>query len=167
MSEETTTEEMSDDKEQNLAALRAKAEALEAQLAALQPLAVEKAVRSAGFDPDTPAGRALARLTDSSADAETVKSLAAELGFEASTASPKHEPTKEERAAQEFADRTSRLNSVTTSDTPLDIDGEIAATQSALNAARAAKNWDEVRAVGEQLQQLNIQKMRASVASHV
>lgn len=168
MSEENNAE-MSE-KEVNFGKLKeqhaSEVDELKSQLAALQPLAVEKAVRSAGFDPDTPAGRALARLTDASADAETVKNLAAELGFEASS-SQKHEPTQNERAAQEFADRTANLNSVSQSDTPVDINDQIAETESALRAARAARKWDEVRAIGEQLMQLNTQKMYASVSSHM
>lgn len=127
MSEETqeTTEELSD-KELNFAKLREQKEALEARVAELSPLAVEKAVREAGFAPDTPEGKALSRLAGDNPDADAVKNLAVELGFEASPEEQKHEPTPNERAAQEFADRTSELSQVTTSDEPPDLNSQIA-----------------------------------------
>jgi len=135
MSEETqeVVEELSD-KEMNFRKLEARAEAAEARLAELAPLAVEKAVRSAGFDPDTPEGRALTRIAASDADADAVKGLAEELGFEASKSQTQLSPN--ERAAQEFGNRTADLNSVTTSDEPQSLDQLIAEADAAGNLSQ-------------------------------
>lgn len=135
MSEETTTEEMSEKTQaDNFAELRAQKEALEAEL---RPLRAEKAVVSAGFDPTTPEGKALTRLalTEADVDADKVKGLAEELGFEASKPKPALSPN--ERAAQEFSGRLSDLNSVTTSDDPGNIATQIAALDQQIAQARA------------------------------
>lgn len=152
-----------DDKEANFAALRAEKEALAEQLAALQPLAVERAVRSAGFDPDTPEGKALTRLSTVDSDADAVRSLAEELGFEAAKP-PQLNPT--EQAMAQVADRSAQLGSVSVSDSPSTVDDEITGLQAALAAARTAKNWDEAKAIGAQLTKLNSQKLFAQVMSH-
>lgn len=158
MSDET---QVSDDKEQNLAALRAKAEALEAQLAALKPLAVEKTVREAGFDPATPAGKALVRLADESADADAVKALAAELGFETAPPAERHEPTQEEKATQAFADKLSQLNSVTTSDTPTDWTNKVYELQTEIES-RAEQGLPTRHLVGQQIDLMLAESKRLS-----
>lgn len=158
MSDETQETTEQTDEERNFEALRKRAEAAEARVKELSPLAVAKAVSDAGFNPDTPEGKALARLAGDNPDPESVKNLATELGFEASQ-EPKHEPTPNERAASEFANRQSQLNQVTVADEPEDINSEIAGLETALKAARAARNWDEARAIGEQLRNLNTRKM--------
>lgn len=135
MSEETQTDQT--DKELNFEKLREKNEALEAQLAELSPLKVAQTVRAAGFDPDTPAGKALSRLADANSDAESVKNLAAELGFE--VVDPAPVLSKEERAAQEFANRQADLGSVTTSDEPPDVATEVAELEAAGNWAEAGR----------------------------
>lgn len=131
------------DKEINFQRLREKNEALEAQIAELSPLKVAQTVREAGFDPDTPAGKALSRLADASSDAESVKALAAELGFEAEAPTPAL--SKDERAAQEFGQRQSDLAAVTTSDIPPNMTDQIA-------EAEEAGDWN--KSVGLKLQSL-------------
>jgi hypothetical protein len=116
-------------------------------------LKVAQTVREAGFDPDTPAGKALSRLADADSDAETVKNLAAELGFEAEP--PPSELTKEERAAQEFANRKADLQSVTTPDNPPNFDDQIAELNGLIAVAKAAGNTLEVRRLNTQLVSLN------------
>lgn len=164
MSEENTEKT---DKDQNFEKLRQKVEALEARNAELEPLAVAKLVAEAGFAPDTPAGKALARLASSDSDVDAVRNLAEELGFEAATEDKAPVLSKEERAAQHFADKAADLQSVSTSDEPQDIDSQIADLEASLRQARAAQKWDDVRTIGNQLMQLNTQKMRLSVATHV
>lgn len=160
MSEENTTEEKTP--EQSFAELRAQKEALESEL---RPLKVERAVRDAGFDPSTPEGKALSRLADIEADGEKVKALAEELGFEASKPAPSLNVN--ETVAATLAARGAEIASVTTSDNPATtVNDEISEVQAALNAARAAKNWDEAKALGQQLTRLNSQKMFAQVMSH-
>lgn len=131
MSEDTITEETDSKQAENFAALREQKEALEAEL---RPLRAEKAVTSAGFDPATPEGKALTRLAlaESDVDADKVKNLAEELGFE--TPSPKAELSKNERAAQEFAIRAADMEAVTTSDGPSGPD-------QAIKDAEAAGDW--------------------------
>ena len=150
MSEQTTEKT---DKELNFERLREKNEALEARNAELEPLAVARLVAEAGFAPDTPAGKALSRLTPSEADVETVRNLAAELGFEVEEPTP--QLTKEERAAQEFANRSSALNSVTTSDTPPTFDDQVNELNGLIAVAKAAGNQFEVRRLNTQLVSLN------------
>lgn len=157
MSEENTEKT---DKDQNFENLRKKAEALEARVAELEPLARAKLVAEAGFAPDTPAGKALSRLAPSDADVDAVRNLAEELGFEAAAPEEKKpELSKEERAAQHFADQKADLQSVTTSDEPQTIDDDLAELQAALAKARAAGQWDEARAIGKQLTALGSQKV--------
>lgn len=142
MSEEVQETTEQTDEEKNFAALREKVETYEARIAELSPLAKEKAVREAGFNPDTPEGKALSRLAGDEADADAVKNLAVELGFEATTQdSPKHEPTKEERAAQEFADRQSHLSQTTVSDEPPTDLEKIAEAEAKANETG---DWSEV-----------------------
>lgn len=158
MSEETqTTEEKT--QADNFAALRKEKEALEAQVAELTPLKVAQIVKEAGFDPDTPAGKALSRLATPDSDTEAVRNLAEELGFEAEGQSAAPTLTPEEQAFQASENRKSELQSVTTSDEPDTLDDQIAEATAALSAARAAKNWEEARAIGERLTRLNSQKM--------
>lgn len=130
MSEEVENVEVSEsDKEQNFAKLREKAEALEARLAELEPLAVAQAVREAGFNPNEGYGKALADLAGPGASADTVKEVAAKYGWEPEK--PKVELTPNERAAQEFAGRQAALNSVTTPDEPQDFGAQIAEAEQA------------------------------------
>lgn len=141
MSEEENTEvDEQTDKEINFQKAREKIERLEARNAELEPLAVERAIREAGHDPFSPAGKALARIAPPGADADTVKSLAEELGFEA----PPERPVlnQNERAAQEFSSRAADLASVTTSDTPPTVDDQIAEAYAEGNTklARSLKN---------------------------
>ena len=124
------SEELSD-KEINFEKVREQLAEKDARLAELEPLAVEKAVRSAGFDPDTPAGKALARLAVPGSDADAVKSLAEELGFEAASR-PVLTPT--EQAAVQSADGLRDLNSVTSSDEP-------PTANQAIEEAQAAGDW--------------------------
>lgn len=145
MSEEVTTE-TTEVEEGDWAKLKqahaAEVAELKEKLSTLQPLAVEKAVSQAGFNPDSPEGKALSRLADDGADSEAVKNLAVELGFEATTQdSPKHEPTKEERAAQEFADRQSHLSQTTVSDEPPTDLEKIAEAEAKANETG---DWSEV-----------------------
>lgn len=144
MSEEENTETQSD-KEQNFAALREKLEATEARLKELEPLAVEKAVQAAGFDPNTPEGKALSRLAGSDSDAEAVKNLATELGFEAVEQDSPPDLSPNERAAQEFAERKQELDSVTQSDEPSDLGNQIAEAEAA--AAKGEGDWSQVTAL--------------------
>lgn len=161
MSEENIETTEQTDKDKNFAALREKVEALEARNSELEPLAREKLVAEAGFGPDTPAGKSLARLAPSDADVDAVKNLAEELGFEAEGQAAAPTQTKEEQAFQASADKQSELQSVTQSDEPKTIDDDIAEAQAALNAARAAQNWDEARAIGKRLTQMGAQKVFA------
>ena len=71
-----------EDKLLNFERLREKNEALEARIAELEPLAVEKAVRDAGYNPVSPEGRTLVRLSKVGDTAATVQALAEEIGFE-------------------------------------------------------------------------------------
>jgi hypothetical protein len=128
MSEEIDNTEELSDKELNFKALREAKEALESELATLRPLAVKDAIRAAGFDPDKPEGKALARLAET-ADAESVKALAEELGFEVPTLKPELTPT--EQAAVAGAQKQAALNSVTTSDGPPSSDQAIAEAEAA------------------------------------
>lgn len=157
MSEETT------DKDQNFEALRKKSEALEAQVAALAPLKVAQTVREAGFDPDTPAGKALSRLADAESDAEAVKNLAAELGFEVEE--PQTQLTKEERAAQEFANRSRDLQSVSSSDNPPSFDDQMAELNGLIATAKAAGNHSEVRRLNQQLIAMNNQLLASQMVT--
>lgn len=141
MSEEVQETTEQTDEEKNFAALREKVETYEARIAELSPLAKEKAVREAGFNPDTPEGKALSRLAGDEADAEAVKNLATELGFEASQEETKHEPTPNERAAQEFADRQSQLSQTTVSDEPPTDLEKIAEAEAKANETG---DWSEV-----------------------
>lgn len=135
MSEETV-ETQENSQADNFAALRAQKEALEAEL---RPLKVEKAVRDAGFDPSTPEGKALSRLAEVDATADTVKNLAAELGFEVRSTV---ELNPNERAAQEFAARQADLASVTSSDALPDLNQQVAEAENA--AARGEGDWNTV-----------------------
>jgi hypothetical protein len=136
MSEENVevVEEQSD-KEMNFSRLREQKEALEARLAELEPLAVAQAVRSAGFDPDTPEGKALSRLAQAGADAEAVKSLAEELGFEAGTRKPQLNEFQQEQ--WDAAQRQQALNSITSSDTPPTLESQIAELDLKIQQAQA------------------------------
>jgi hypothetical protein len=133
MSDQTPTEEM-DDQEKNWRAMEERMKTLEAENAALRPLSIEKAVTSAGFGLDTPEGKALRALAlkEENVDADKVKNLAEELGFE--TPAPKAELTANERAAQEFSARAADLNAVTASDGP-------PGTDQAIQEAEAAGDW--------------------------
>jgi hypothetical protein len=132
---EEVTEELSD-KEMNFRKLEARAEAAEARLAELQPLAVEKLIRNAGFDPDAPgAGKALLRLVQADADVDAVKSLAEELGFE--PPKPGASRTPEQRVIEEQSNIQQRLQSVTTSDEPANTASQIADLDLQIQQARA------------------------------
>lgn len=71
------------DADRNFRLLREQNEALRAENETLRPLRIEKAIREAGFDPDSPEGKALARMAPTEVDADAVKTLAGEIGFEA------------------------------------------------------------------------------------
>lgn len=67
-------EESQTDKEINFAKLRDENAALKAQVAELQPLAIEKAIREAGFDPASDRGKALSLAVEAGkVDAEPSK----------------------------------------------------------------------------------------------
>lgn len=156
MSEENTP----NSQEENFAALRAQKEALEAEL---RPLKVEKAVTSAGFDPTTPEGKALTRLAlaESDVDAEKVKSLAEELGFD-NTPPPAPKLNQTEQAMAQLADRQAQLGSVTTPDDSANRD-EIAEVQAALNAARENGDWVATKALSQKLIRLGSGKIFTQV----
>jgi hypothetical protein len=122
------------DKEMNFANLRSQKEALEAELAALRPLKTAQTVKEAGFDPDSPAGKALTRLAADS-DVEGVKSLAAELGFEVGNI--ERQPTAVEAAAVAAGDQFASFNQTTTSDEPVDVNGQIAELQAQIHQMRS------------------------------
>lgn len=157
-------QETQTDKELNFAKVNEELKQAKARIAELSPLAVEKAVREAGFAPDTPEGKALSRLAGDNADTESVRNLAVELGFEASTQEQKHEPTPNERAAQEFADRQSALNSVTQPDNPPTFADNIAELNGLIATAKAAGNHPEVRRLNQQLIALNNQLLARQMA---
>ena len=89
------------------------------------------AVSAAGFSPDSPEGKALHRLalSEVDVDADKVKALADELGFE--IVAPKPELTATEQAAVAGSQRQQDLNSVTTSDGPPSSDQAIAEAEAA------------------------------------
>lgn len=123
MSEETTEQQELTDKELNFEKLRQKNEELEAQIQSLAPLKVAQTIRDAGFDPDSPDGKALSRLVDQTADVDKVKEVAADIGFE--PPEPKAELSETEQAVQAGADKVAALNQVTSSDGPPDDAAEI------------------------------------------
>jgi len=146
------------DKELNFKALRDEKKALEAQLAELQPLKVAQTVRAAGFDPDTPAGRALSRLADANSDVDAVWNLATELGFttdDDTSPTPPATLSQNERAAQEFAQRQNALSSVVTSDTPPTFDNQVDELNKLISIAKASGNNLEVRRLNSQLIDMN------------
>ena len=138
---EDTTEGLSD-KEMNFEKLRQKTEGLEARLAELEPLAVAKAVREAGFNPDADRGKALADLVGPGATVEKVKEVAARYGWEPEP--PRPVLTQTEQAALSSADRLSALNSVTTPDNPTTLVDEI-------KDAEAKGDWKTVERLNSQL----------------
>ena len=138
---EDTTEGLSD-KEMNFEKLRQKTEGLEARLAELEPLAVAKAVREAGFNPDADRGKALADLVGPGATVEKVKEVAARYGWEPEP--PRPVLTATEQAALSSADRLSALNSVTTSEPPVTLVSQI-------KEAEAKGDWSTVTRLNSQL----------------
>jgi hypothetical protein len=136
MSEETTTEPTEKTPEQSFAELRTQRDDA---LSELRPFRAEKAVTEAGFPLDSPEGKALRALAlrEDGVDADKVKNLAEEFGFE--TPAPKVELTPNERAAQEFANRQADLGSVTTSDEPPDVATEVAELEAAGKWAEAGQ----------------------------
>jgi hypothetical protein len=122
------------DKELNFAKLRSRAEAAEARLAELEPLAIAHAVRSAGFDPDTPEGKALSRLATAGADADAVKTLAEELGFEAGSKRPQLNEFQQEQ--WDAAQRQQNLHSFTSPDAPPTVEAQIAELDAQIVQAR-------------------------------
>jgi len=140
MSENTT--EVSEQDPANNANLRHQLEEANTRLAELEPLAVEKAIRSAGIDPDTPAGKALARIAPPGSDADAVKALADELGFEPGSAKPVLTAT--EQAALSSADHMRALNDASTSEPPVTLVGLI-------KEAEAKEDWSTVTRLNSQL----------------
>lgn len=127
MSEEITETTEQTDEEKNFAELRKQKEELESQVQELSAFKVNETVRQVGLDPNTGNGAALKELLGSDASEEKAQELVAKFGWQADEPeSEKHEPTPNERAAQEFADRTSELSQVTTSDEPPDLNSQIA-----------------------------------------
>jgi hypothetical protein len=131
---EVTIEEGEKTQADNFAALREK---YEAAVAELRPLKARDAVSAAGFNPNSPEGKALHRLAlaETDVDAEKVKALADELGFEVTP--PKPELTPTEQAAVAGAQKQAALNTVTTSDEPADIASQIADLDQQIMKARA------------------------------
>ena len=140
MSENTT--EVSEQDPANNSNLRHQLEEANNRLAELEPLAVAKAVREAGFNPDADRGKALADLVGPGATVEKVKEVAARYGWEPEPPRPVLSPT--EQAALSSADRLSALNSVTTPDNPTTLVDEI-------KAAEAKGDWSLVTRLNSQL----------------
>lgn len=163
-----TPEETTQTPEESFAELRKQKEELESQVQELSAFKVNETVRSVNLDPNEGNGAALKELLGSDASEEKALELVAKFGWQADEQpSPKHEPTKEERVVQNGADRLSELNQVTQSDEPQDANQQAADLDAQLRAARAAGDWDAVKAIGNQLMQLNTQVLRESVATHV
>jgi len=128
---DTTTETpAASDKEANLAALRQQLEAANQKLAALEPLQRASVVREAGFDPDSPEGKALVRMVGDETDATKVTEMAAEIGW-----APKQTLNPAEAATVAAAQAQDQLRQVSVGDVPADdIDRQI-------QEARESGNW--------------------------
>lgn len=137
MSDEVTTETTETDQEKNWRAMEERVKALEAENTELRPLAVAKAVKEAGFDPDSDKGRVLADLLGDQRDKEKVLEVAAKYGWEPQEPAPVL--NENERVAASLAERTAQLNSVTSSDTPPSLDQMIAEAQEAGNTSLAIR----------------------------
>src|SRR3990167_4040831 len=140
MSENTT--EVSEQDPANNANLRHQLEEANTRLAELEPLAVAKAVREAGFNPDADRGKALADLVGPGATVEKVKEVAARYGWEPEP--PRPVLTQTEQAALSSADSLRTLNSVTTSEPEVTLVSQI-------KEAEAKGDWATVTRLNSQL----------------
>lgn len=126
--EQTETTEQSpevSDKEINFQKLREQKEALEAELASLRPLQTKETLRQAGFDPDTPEGKALSvaiKAGEVEANPDQIVAYAgSEFGWE-----PKPRLTETEATQVEGSKRLEAVRQVTQSDGPQDTKALIA-----------------------------------------
>lgn len=157
MSEETT------DKDQNFEALRKKSEAQEAQIAELTAYKVNEVVRSVNLDPNTGNGAALKELLGADVSEEKAQELVAKFGWQADE--PSEGLTKDERAAQHFADQKADLQSVTVSDNPPNFNDQIAELNGLIAVAKAAGNHSEVRRLNTQLVSMNNRLLAQQMAA--
>ncbi len=135
---EEETEEQSD-KDRNFAALRKKTDALEARVKELEPLEMDKMIREAGFDPGSDKGKAIgyglqAQGADAPDDAEGVREFAAsEFNWDPTTPL-----TSEEEERQQAQDRVEGVRKESESDTPPDLDDQIAEAEAAGEYGKSA-----------------------------
>ena len=133
-SSEEETEEQSD-KDRNFAALRKKVEAQDKELTRLRPLEVDKMIREAGFDPDSDQGTAIQyALQAKGVDAPTAESVKELVSTEFPGWSPKTVLSDEELEREQAQGRLEGVRKESESDTPPDLDDEIA-------EAEAAGDW--------------------------
>ena len=131
-SSEEETEEQSD-KDRNFAALRKKVEAQDKELTRLRPLERDKMIREAGFDPDSDEGTAIqyalqAKGVDAPSTSDGVKEL---VSSEFPGWSPKTVLSDEEIERQQAQGRLEGVRKESESDTPPDVDSEIAEAEAA------------------------------------
>ena len=125
--------EVESDKDRNLAALRKKMEAAEAELAGLRPLKVDKMIREAGFDPDSDQGTAIqyalqAKGAEAPSTSDGVKEL---VSTEFPGWTPKTVLSDEEVEREQAQGRLEGVRKESETDTPLDLDGQIAEAEAA------------------------------------
>jgi len=125
--------EVESDKDRNFAALRKTKEALEAELAELRPLKVDKMIREAGFNPDSDEGTAIqyalqAKGADAPSTSDGVKEM---VSSEFPGWSPKTVLSDEEIERQQAQVRLEGVRKESESDTPPDVDDEIAEAEAA------------------------------------
>ena len=132
--EESPEEEVEEqsDKDRNFAALRKKMEAQDKELTRLRPLEVDKMIREAGFDPDSDQGTAIQfALQAQGVDAPTAESVKELVSTEFPGWTPKTVLSDEELERQQAQSRLEGVRKESESDTPPDVDAEIAEAEAA------------------------------------
>lgn len=135
LEEESSEEEgeAQSDKDRNFAALRKKMEAQDKELAGLRPLKVDKMIREAGFDPESDEGTAIqyalqAKGAEAPSTSDGVKEL---VSTEFPGWTPKTVLSDEEIERQQAQGRLEGVRKESESDTPPDVDSEIAEAEAA------------------------------------
>jgi len=135
LEEESSEEEVEEqsDKDRNFAALRKKMEAQDKELAGLRPLKVDKMIREAGFDPESDQGTAIqyalqAKGADAPETSDGVKEL---VSTEFPGWTPKTVLSDEEIEREQAQGRLEGVRKESESDTPPDVDTEIAEAEAA------------------------------------